>query len=75
MFDNFKCITAAAGAAGKYIADRMEHASIEANADDALALAKKVNHLQEEGGLAVSIFNSFQSGKKINITLEENNND
>lgn len=75
MFDNFKCVTRAAGAAGTYLADRMEHANVEANADDALTLSKKISTLQQEGGLAISLFNSFQSGKKVTLTLEENNND
>lgn len=74
MFDNFKCITRAAGAAGTYLADRMEHAGVEANAEDALALAKKITHLQEEGGLAVAFFNAFQNGKKVTLTLEEEEN-
>lgn len=74
MFDNFKCVTRSVGAAGSYIADRMEHANVEANVDDALSLAKKINNLQAEGGLAVSLFNSFQNGKKVVLTLEENEN-
>ena len=72
MFDNLKCVTRSIGSAATYVADRMEHANIESNADDALALAKKINNLQTEGGLAISLFNSFQSGKKVTLTLEEN---
>lgn len=72
MFDNFKCVTRSVGAAATYVADRMEHAAVEANVDDAITLAKKVSNLQEQGGLAISIFNSFQSGKKVTLTLEEN---
>lgn len=75
MFDNLKCVTRSVGATGAYIADRLEHARIEANADDAISLAKKVNNLQNEGGLAVSLFNSFQQGKQVVLTLEENSND
>ena len=75
MFDNLKHVTRSIGSAATYVADRMEHANIEANAEDALALAKKISTLQQEGGLAISLFNSFQSGKKITLTLEENNND
>ena len=71
MFDNLKHVTRSIGSAAAYVADRMEHAQVEANCDDAIALAKKVNTLQEQGGLAVSLFNSFQSGKKISLTLEE----
>ena len=71
MFDNLKCVTRSIGTAGAYIADRLEHARIEANVDDALSIAKKVSTLQQEGGLAVSLFNSFQNGKKITLALEE----
>ncbi len=74
MFDNLKHITRACGCAASYVADRMDHANIEANADDALALAKKVASLQNEGGLAISLFNSFQSGKRVSLTLEEEEN-
>ena len=74
MFDNLKCVTRSVGATGAYIADRLEHARIEANADDAISLAKKVNNLQNEGGLAVQLFNSFQQGKQVVLTLEENEN-
>ena len=72
MFDNLKCVTRSVGTTGAYIADRLEHARVEANVDDAMSLAKKINALQEEGGLAISLFNSFQSGKKVTLTLEEN---
>lgn len=75
MFDNFKRVTAAVGAAGVFLADRMEHANVEANANDALTIAKKITHLQEEGGLAVNLFNSFQQGKRFTLTIEENSND
>lgn len=75
MFDNFKRVTAAVGAAGVFLADRMEHAGIEANADDALTIAKKVASLQQEGGVAISLFNSFQQGKRFTLTIEENSND
>jgi hypothetical protein len=75
MFDNLKCVTRSVGSAASYVADRMEHAQVEANVDDALQLAKKIDRLQSEGGLAVSLFNSFQNGKKIVLTLEENEND
>lgn len=71
MFDNLKCVTRSMGAAATYVADRMEHANVEANVDDALQLAKKVSALQAEGGLAVNLFNSFQNGKKVVLTLEE----
>lgn len=71
MFDNFKCVTRSFGAAATYVADRMEHANTEANVDDSLALAKKIKTLQEEGGLAVSLFNSYQLGKRVTLTLEE----
>lgn len=75
MFDNLKHVTRSIGSGCSYIADRLDHAQVEANVDDALSLAKKMNTLQQEGGLAVSLFNSFQQGKKITLTLEENNND
>lgn len=75
MFDNLKHVTRSIGSAASYVADRMEHAQVEANVDDALTLSKKINNLQAEGGLAVSLFNSFQNGKKVVLTLEENNND
>ena len=75
MFDNLKCVTRSVGTTGAYIADRLEHARIEANIDDALSIAKKVSNLQQEGGLAVQIFNSFQQGRRITLTLEEENND
>ena len=71
MFDNLKCVTRSLGATGAYIADRLEHAGIEANADDAMSLAKKVSVLQEQGGLAIQLFNSFQNGKKVVLTLDE----
>lgn len=71
MFDNLKCVTRSIGATGTYIADRLEHANIEANADDSLQIAKKVNALQQEGGLAVQLFNSFQSGKRFTLTVED----
>ena len=71
MFDNLKCVTRSIGAAGSYAADRLEHAQVEANVDDALSIAKKIANLQQEGGLAVQIFNSFQNGKKITLTLDE----
>lgn len=74
MFDNLKHVTRSIGAASAYVADRLEHAQVEANVDDSIALAKKVNTLQEQGGLAVSLFNSFQQGKRITLTLEENEN-
>ena len=64
-------MTRSLGASGTYIADRLEHANTEANVDDALVLAKKIANLQQEGGLAVQLFNSFQNGKKITLTLEE----
>lgn len=75
MFDNLKHVTRSIGSGCSYVADRLEHAQVEANVDDAIALAKKMNSLQQEGGLAISLFNSFQSGKKISLTLEENNDD
>ena len=75
MFDNLKCVTRSLGATGAYIADRLEHAGIEANADDAMSLAKKVSVLQEQGGLAIQLFNSFQQGRRITLTLEEENHD
>lgn len=71
MFDNLKCITRAAGAAGVYLADRMEHANTEANADDALALSKKITTLKAEGGMAISLFNAFQNGRKVILTIED----
>ena len=70
MFDNLKHVTRSIGAAGTYLADRMEHGAIEANADDAIALAKKVAVLRQEGGLACELFNSFQNGKKVVLTIE-----
>ena len=73
MFDNLKCITRSLGASGTYIADRLEHANTEANVDDALSIAKKVSNLQQEGGLAVQLFNAFQRGKTFQLTLEEEN--
>lgn len=75
MFDNLKCVTRSLGAVGTYVADRMDHAGIEANADDALTIAKKVASLQQEGGVAISLFNSFQQGKRFTLTIEENSND
>lgn len=72
MFDNLKHVTRSIGSGCAYIADRLDHAQVEANCDDAIAIAKKMNSLQQEGGLAVSLFNSFQSGKKVTLTLEEN---
>lgn len=71
MFDNLKHVTRAMGSAASYVADRMEHAQVEANCDDAVALAKKVNTLRSEGGLAVQLFNSFQNGKRVVLTLED----
>ena len=71
MFDNLKCVTRSVGTTGAYIADRLEHARIEANVDDAMSLAKKVSALQAEGGLAIQLFNSFQNGKKVVLTLDE----
>ena len=70
MFDNLKQVSRSIGSAASYVADRMEHAQIEANCDDAISLAKKVNALKTEGGLAIQLFNSFQSGKKVTLTLE-----
>ena len=75
MFDNLKCVTRSLGSAATYVADRLEHANVEANVDDSLQIAKKVNALQAEGGLAVQLFNSFQQGKRFVLTLEENNNE
>lgn len=71
MFDNLKCITRSFGAAATYVADRLEHANVESNVDDSMQIAKKVNALQQEGGLAVQLFNSFQQGKRFVLTLEE----
>ena len=71
MFDNLKCVTRSVGTTGAYIADRLEHARIEANVDDALSIAKKIANLQQEGGLAISLFNSFQNGKQVVLTLDE----
>lgn len=71
MFDNLKCVTRSIGSCATYVADRLDHAGIEANADDALAISKKITTLQQEGGLAVSLFNSFQSGKKVTLTLDD----
>ena len=71
MFDNLKCVTRSIGAAGSYAADRLEHARVEANVDDALSIAKKIANLQNEGGMAVQLFNSFQQGKQVVLTLEE----
>ena len=71
MFDNLKCVTRSLGATATYVADRLEHANVEANVDDAMSLAKKVSALQAEGGLAIQLFNSFQNGKKVVLTLDE----
>lgn len=73
MFDNLKCVTRSLGAAGSYVADRLEHANVESNVDDALTIAKKVTQLQSEGGLAIHLFNSFQNGKKFILTIDEEN--
>ena len=70
MFDNLKNVTRSIGTACAYAADRLEHAAIEANADDAMSLSKKVNTLKGEGVLACQIFNSFQNGKKFTLTVE-----
>lgn len=71
MFDNLKRVTRSLGATAAYVADRLEHANVEANVDDAMSLAKKVSALQEQGGLAIQLFNSFQNGKKVVLTLDE----
>jgi len=71
MFDNLKHVTRSLGVTASYVADRMEHAAIEANCEDALSLAKKIDRLQNEGGLAIELFNSFQQGKKVTLSLEE----
>ena len=71
MFDNLKHVTRSIGASASYVADRLEHAQVEANVDDAITLAKKVNTLRAEGGLAVSLFNSFQTGKRVELTIED----
>ena len=75
MFDNLKRVTRSLGATAAYVADRLEHANVEANVDDAMSLAKKVSALQEQGGLAIQLFNSFQQGRRITLTLEENNDE
>lgn len=71
MFDNLKCVTRSLGAAGTYLADRMEHANVEANCDDAISIAKKVKTLKSEGSLACQLFNSFQKGKQFNLEIED----
>lgn len=71
MFDNLKCVTRSIGATGSYIADRLEHARIEANADDAISLSKKVNSLKSEGSFACQLFNSFQKGKLLTLEIED----
>lgn len=71
MFDNLKCITRSFGSAATYVADRMEHANIESNCDDAISIAKKVKTLKGEGRLACELFNSFQNNKRFNLTIED----
>lgn len=71
MFDNFKCVTRSFGSAATYVADRLEHANVEANVDDAIAISKKITSLKSEGGLACHLFNSFQKGKLVTLEIEE----